>query len=370
VSVSSQHRTVLPAGWTVQWSDRIDDPSWEEFLLNSIRGQFQQSSAWAESKGTPWSVTRVVWSDAGRCRGGFQLLHRPSRFGRIGYVSKGPVLAEESSEDCLAAVGFLQEAARRLELRALVVQAPDPSNELPPALLAGGFQREHLLRVNEHTLKIDLTPGVEGLQQGLRARTRAEVRQAQRRGVTIREGGEADLPLFFELMVGSCRRQNAQPNPSSAGALARLYRAHQRRQQVRLTFAQAEGKVLGGGLYLLFGRCATFWKKGWSSEGARLHPMTLLNWEGIEWAARQGFEAFDFAAMSREVAETLLQGGSLLPEMYRTRDIFNLGFGGRPLRCAPSCVYLPHPTFRFAWWVLNSSGVFRRIARRLAAVAD
>ena len=115
----------------------------------------------------------------------------------------------------------------------------------------------------------------------------------------------------------------------------------------------------------------TFWKKGWSGEHRDLHPNQLLFWEAIEWSASNGYESCDFGGMDHRVAKAILSAGSLTEELKRTRDFFNLGFGGSPVFLPGLFVYLSHPVFRLAYKGLTSrrfAGVsrkFRRIMRGL-----
>src|SRR5579863_7646085 len=67
---------------------------WDGYLRGSGQGQFQQSSIWAEVKQSDgWHAVRVVLEQEGITIGGFQLLWRHTRFGRMGFLNKGPVLS-------------------------------------------------------------------------------------------------------------------------------------------------------------------------------------------------------------------------------------------------------------------------------------
>ena len=114
--------------------------AWDEFLASSPRGQFQQSSGWAQVKaGEGWSAFREYLDPADPSSGGFQLLWKQSRFARIGYVSKGPVLPQETAEAVNAALEKIVKSARRLRLSAVVVQPPDDSLMSSEALVRHGF---------------------------------------------------------------------------------------------------------------------------------------------------------------------------------------------------------------------------------------
>src|SRR5262245_2268685 len=67
-------------------------PAWDNFLRGTDLGQFQQSSLWAQAKQVDgWQSLRLILEQEQRIVGGFQILWRRTRFGRVGYIIKGPV---------------------------------------------------------------------------------------------------------------------------------------------------------------------------------------------------------------------------------------------------------------------------------------
>ena len=51
---------------------------------------------------------------------------------------------------------------------------------------------------------VDPASGMDAIGAHIRRSTWAEIRKAQKRGITIREGGEKDVPAFFQLMLATC----------------------------------------------------------------------------------------------------------------------------------------------------------------------
>ena len=83
----------LAAAWS---SAELEDSNWDDFLEATPLGHFQQSSLWARAKDIDgWRPLRTILTLDGQIAGGFQILTRHTRFGLIGYVSKGPVLIKE-----------------------------------------------------------------------------------------------------------------------------------------------------------------------------------------------------------------------------------------------------------------------------------
>ena len=349
-----------PASSSIQatHSDVLEDRAWDRFLSEASRGQYQQSSIWARVKASQgWACSRTLLWDEHGCRGGFQLLHRRTRFGRLGYVTKGPALANESLDEVEACTEAIKAATERLGLRALVVQPPDESGlELP--LLEAGFGHASLLRVDEANLLIDMD---DDLDSRIPAATRKRVRQAARRGVTVREGAAEEIGTFFALMAKTCERRGVVPNPSEAG-LREMWSLFADEADVRVSFAEVGGEPVAGLLCLGYGDCLTVWKKGWNGAAADVRPNHGLYHETLLWARDAGYRVCDFGGLERGIAATLLRGEPLSPEQRAGRDFFNLSFGGRPVLLPRALILFPNRLPRVAHqWVSRS--------RRLSSAA-
>lgn len=336
----------------------LGDEAWDEFLESTPLGQFQQSSRWARVKVLEgWQPHRVVFrDDGGNLAGGFQLLWRPyRRFWRIGYVSKGPVLLDENAPLVRQAVESLISAASELRLTALLVQPPDRSLLLEPALQQAGFLPNRLWGVADANLEIDLARSLDAIEADFRRSVRQGIRQSRRRGVTIREARRSDAALFFDLMSSSCRRQGTSPNPASPRVFERMWDVFQPGGYLRLTLAEWESRAIAGLLCLHWADRVTLWKKGWLDDQRGSHANELLYWDAITWARERGADTCDFAALARTTAELLLREETPDETVRRSRDFFNLGFGGEP-------VLLPRAQ------VLFRSGVLSRAYRLVTQV--
>jgi serine/alanine adding enzyme len=359
-----------PAPASTEWriSPAKDDAEWDDFLGASQLGHFQQSSLWGLAKSAEgWQPLRMVLQSRGRITGGFQILWRRTRLGRIGYIYKGPVLDSETPDLIDAAVDLVKTTTVKAGLRALVLQAPDGSKIDGRVLGAHGFVANHVLDIIRATLLVDLTRGMDAIGAHIRRSTWAEIRKAQRRGIVIREGGEQDVRTFFQLMLATCARQRTQPSPPTAEALLAVYRAYHSRQKVRLTLAEFEGEPVAGGFCITFGSRVTFWKKGWSGGHRERHPHQLLQHEAVEWACKSGFKFFDFAALRQDIAVTLLKGEELSDEQRKARDFINLSHGDVPVLLPEDRMFVPNRLMRLgyetAFAVPSVSKLLKRFVR-------
>jgi lipid II:glycine glycyltransferase (peptidoglycan interpeptide bridge formation enzyme) len=335
--------------------------SWDAWLESSPLGQFQQTTRWAQFKAIDgWQAERIFVDVHRPEAGGLQLLWKATRFGRIGYVSKGPVLPLETGPVITEVLKKLQATARGLGLRALILQPPDRSGIADLDLRPHHFSRNPVPSVIRATATIDLRSGRGAWEGRMHSKTRQQARAAIKRGVTVRSGGRADLALFFALMCESCRRQNTRPNPSRLEALEALWDAFNPR--LRLGFASVDGEAIAGLLMIGHGDRLTFWKKGWNSRGAQLYANCHLMVEALDWGTQWGYATVDFAGLDHGIAQTLVGGGSLDEAQQRSRDMFNLRLGAQAQLIPGARLLVLNPVLR---QLHRISSLFPPVEKRL-----
>jgi hypothetical protein len=332
----------------VRWSESADDPEWDAFLESSRLGEYTQSTMWGRAKRSEnWRSMRAIVVDAAEeILGGFQVQWRKSQGTRIGHVSRGPVFNESFPEIRPQLVSLLHEAAHRLKLNALIVQAPECDGSIEAQLATNGFLPNRIRRIITATWITPVDEGMELVQARMRRSTRNTWRKALRRGVTVQTGGESDLGVFFDLMSRTCERQGVAPNPGSVEALRDVWRAFGSGARCRLTLALHDGKPLSGLFCLCFGKKVHLWKKGSNPESFSLHPMEPLYFDTLAWAAQHGFEACDYGGVNRRTAETLLEHAPLGDETTSSRDFYNMGFGGHPVLLPKARVFIRNLVLR------------------------
>jgi len=351
------------AGTAIAWiTHAMKDACWEDFLKSTSLGQFQQSAMWAQAKAAEgWKPSRIILTIEDQIVGGFQILRRSSWRGLMGYVSKGPVVLDNYSEISKFATDLLAGFARSEKLRLLVVQPPDLCEKFSAPLAARGFQLDTLAQVNQSTWIIDLSNGFPAVEEQMSKWTRKKIRQSVTRGVRVRVGTREDVPKFFQLMLATCRRQGVAPAPADEKTMLALWDAAATTNNIRLTFAEHEGRELAGLVSILFGETVSLWKKGWTSSDGQLHPNELLMDETLRWACENRYRIADFCAFDKQMATAILNGRPLSEEQEKSRHTFNMRLGGAPRLLPKAMVYLPNPVFRFAY-----RSVFRKKIRQAA----
>lgn len=323
------------------------DPTWDAFLAAVPGGSYAQSGSWAAfKKAEGWDCFRVQLHAADRLVGGFQLLWRTTRLGRVGYLSKGPLLAPAAAALDAVCGAELLAAVAQLRLRVLIAQAPDDAPHWIPFLQRRGFVAANPLRLIEANAWIDLHGGIEAVRGRMHRSVRKNLRHARAAGVTIHEGGADQLADFHRLLCLTCARRGERPHPARVESLQRLWHALQPHGHVRLTFARCAGELTSGQLSLCFGRRLTFYKKGWDGRHRSAHPNELLEDESLAWACTHGYTTCDFSALELRRARQLLHAAPSASPGAQDKDDFNLRFGAQPMLLAPAMVYCAHPLWR------------------------
>ena len=349
------YKPILPpssggAGIDVWHSTETSDPLWDDFLLRTPCGQYQQSSLWAEFKGGEgWEHHRIVVTSASMIKGGFQVLWKRKGPIRIGYVSKGPVSAPETPVLVKRLIQLLVATVRELRLKALILQQPDESSVGIDPYTEAGFVVSNPAHVMEATCLIDLHNDMEVLRKRMSSRLRRNLRTSSKLPVIIREGTESDLGTFFSLMAATCQRQNTVPNPANEDAIRRLWEIFSRRRMIRLTLAECEGQVPAALLTLGFGGRLTAWKKGWDGAQPKWHPNELLQDESIEWAKAMGYNVYDFSSFRRWAADRISSGQPAKTLKLFPRDEYHRRFGSHPKLLPRALIFIANPLLHWLY---------------------
>lgn len=283
-----------------------DRSAWRATLANLPAAHVLQSWEWGAVKGqTEWVAERILLEKGAA----MQFLYRqplPYIPLRIGYVPKGPVLDWEDAtlvERALAAI----ESHGRQRRCILVKIDPDvlESSRAGESLLRT-LKRRGWLYSNEqiqfkNTGVSNLRPSDEEMLAGMKQKTRYNVRVAEKRGIRVREGTDADLENFYTLYAETGARD---------GFLIRPLEYYRTTWETFLQ-AQSEADSPTGGALLLAehpeesapvagiflmrnGETAWYFYGASSDRRRRDMPNYLLQWEAMRWAKAQGCTRYDW----------------------------------------------------------------------------
>ncbi len=318
---------------------------WDELVV-AKGGHLLQSWSWGEFKSRfGWRTARfVAWDEAGKvAKGVAQVLIRDLPLGKMAYVPKGPV-ADPTDELAWKRLStILRHFGREQRVTYLQIE-PDVEGEHPLTQLFvdEGFRRAQRGVQPVSTIVVDLTGHPEEILMRMKSKTRYNIRLAARKGVTVSEGGEDDVPAFYRLMEVTKDRDDF-------GIHAQEYYRHAWRtfapqDRAKLLLAHYGDEVLAGLMVFALGLRAWYLYGASSDKHRNLMPNHLLQWQAMLWAKERGCTSYDLwgipeeAGAGEEDMEEVLDRGGLWG-VYR----FKRGFGGRVVRYSPSYDYVSSP---------------------------
>lgn len=338
-----------PAPQPVEIGDRR---LWTAALLALPAPHVLQTWEWGAVKGqTGWWAHRLLWGEPGRPLAAASLLVRrlPRSPWGVAYVPKGPVVDWRDAEAVRCVLAGLEAAARRR--RAIFVKVdPDvaPDSDEGQALLAllaaRGWQPSAEQIQFRNTALLDLSQSDEALLAAMKPKWRYNLRLAQRRGVTVRQGTLEDLPRFYALYAETGARDGFLVRPYS-------YYAHTWRTFMQpadptspaahLLLAEVEGEVVAGLMLFRFAARAWYMVGASSSQHRQAMPNHLLQWEAIQLARRHGCTVYDLWGAPDQLVESDPLWG-----VWRFKE-------GMGARFAPHIGAWDFPVYRPLYWAYS-----------------
>ena len=337
----------------IQWviTAGAEDLAWDDFVSQHFDPQPEQTSAWGDVRSHwGWKPTRIYIKQDGVILGGAQIQEFViKKILRVGYISRGPLIAE--GVDPLLVLRAIKWLTRKLRLSYVAVSPPYFCESLVKAMPAEGFQiRPDALPPSvwhQATFLIDLNADLDTLFANLRPSVRNNVRRGLRSGLEVVSGSDKDLALFNELMNSLCLRRGTHPNLPGVDFIPKLWSRFAPRGWIHLLFIRHGAETISSHLILTVGKCARSWRVGWSGEHSKLFPNDVLNWEAIRWAKEHGFQQFDLLGVDRRDAEELLNGRAASEPYHCNITFFKAGFGGKLLLLPNEYCYFPNPILRW-----------------------
>lgn len=307
--------------------------SWDSFVAGHPCGHFLQSAPWGRLRASQgWRVARVVQAGPdGLTVAGAQLLLRRTPLGPLAYVPRGPVCHPADP----AWPALLRDMAKHAGASAIALRLEPhwPDTAETRAWLSGQGLREVAPVQPPSTLRLDLTLGPEALLAGMKQKWRYNLRLAERDGVTVREGGAADLPTFGRLMAETALRDGFHARPPDYYAAVWQALA----PWAHLYLAEWEGAVLAAILVVHYGATATYLYGASSGRERQRMPNHLLQWSAIRGAQAAGLRCYDFWGIPDALGRAVAAGAPLESVPLGQGELwgvwgFKRGFGGEVWR--------------------------------------
>jgi lipid II:glycine glycyltransferase (peptidoglycan interpeptide bridge formation enzyme) len=220
----------------------------------------------------------------------------------------------------------------------LVLQPASLDEPLGETLAAAGFTRAPIDVVPAATVEVDLARQPDEIMAAMRSSRRRNIRKAERAGLEVRRGGDADIAMFRELHALTAERQGFVP--MSLDYLLRQWEVLSPSGALRLYIADLEGEALSAATVSAFGDRMVFRLAGLSENPAarETRASDYLHWRVLCEARDEGFAFYDLGGFDRDAA-SIIENGEQPPEHVRaSASQFKLGFGG-DVRTLPQAVW-------------------------------
>jgi lipid II:glycine glycyltransferase (peptidoglycan interpeptide bridge formation enzyme) len=347
-----------------------DRDRFNAFVAASPLADVLQAYEWGEIKRrSGWDALRLLAEDDRGVRAACSVLRtRPARgVPPLLYAPRGPVLDFSDGEALAALVGAVRERAGG----AFFLKCDPPIETDSPGVDAleragfrpvvgsgfGGVQPKAVM-------VLDLEPDLDKIFEGFKAKWRYNVRVAERRGVTVREGTRADLPPFYDLLLETARRD---------GFLVRgrtyfeaLWDVLAPAGMLQTFVADLAGETIAGIMLFTLGERTTYTYGASSSRHRNVMPNHLLQWHAIRWAKERGLRIYDFRGVSP------VRDGRPTEPHIAGLNRFKEGFGARYVEYAGE-LDLPLRAGWYGLWRVAAPPAMklrRALARGPAATAD
>ncbi len=336
--------------------EHADPAQWDE-LVAGLGGQPFQAWAWGALKEKfGWQPIRLSAADG---KSAAQVLLRPFRGLSVAYVPRGPVIGSAGKIDRALLDEIVRIARSRraafLRFEPDLLQTDSQAPDLDAFLRPLGFRTAERTLGQRSSIRLDLAPEPDALFAAFSKGHRADIKRAQREGVTVTFGkDETQLDWLHRMLVATTERKTFDYHTAS------YYRTLWRMfgDSARLFLAEHEGRIVAASLILAWGGTGLYLFAGSNREGLDTRAGHLLQWHAIQWARERGARTWDLwgIADARGQMEMLALRGMAegAPEMARLEAEakldpkdgllrFKKGWGGHVVRSVPAYdkVFIP-----------------------------
>jgi peptidoglycan pentaglycine glycine transferase (the first glycine) len=321
---------------------------WNAALASLPQPHVLQSWEWGVFKSRyGWQPARYLWiEDDHPCAAASVLARRPGRRpATVIYVPTGPALDYGDQALLEQVLAHLEATARRE--RALFVKIdPDVRADTKTGKAVVETLRHRGWRTSceqiqfRNTMLLDLARSPDELLAAMKSKWRYNVRLATRKGVRVRRGTPADLPLLVEMYSETAARDGFVIRPEDYYRDA--WGAFVEAGLAQPLIAEVDGEPVA--MVLIFRFAARAWYMYGASRAIHRDKMPnhLLQWEAMQWAQEQGCGVYNMWG-----APDVLDESDPLWGVYR----FKGGFGGEFVRHIGAWDF---PASRLGYWLYTS----------------
>ena len=343
---------------------------WNSLLLDLDRPHLLQTWEWANiKKNVGWEPMPYLWrasSGSPQATAAAMILKRRLPMGGLSarlsilYCPKGPIMDWSNSGLRNRVLNDLQSLTRKnggifLKIDPEVILGTGvPESEDDKLDVNGqdvvkefnnlGWKMSSDQIQFKNTFSIDLNPSEDELLAAMKQKTRYNIRLAEKKGVTVRSGTTADLPLLYKMFAETSIRdgfvirdetyyQNVWGSFISAAASSEE-KTSSAAPWAEPLIAEVDGESVAAVILFFFARRA-YYLYGMSREMHREKmPNYLLQWSAMRRARQVGWTSYDLWGAPDEFNET---------DPLWNVSRFKEGLGGQIIRSIGAWDYAPNP---------------------------
>lgn len=319
----------------------ITDQQWNDFLATRPEANFLQSIEWADAnKAVGHEIVRGGVEREGVLAAGWQGIIKNARRGRYLEVPGGPLM--DWTDEAVVREGVEQLKRTGNQHNCVFVrirpQVTD-NDETRTALKSLRLHKAPFHLHAEHTNILDLTKSEDELLASMRRQTRYEVRQADKKGVTIDwRSDETAVDEFFAVQADTAKRQGFIPpsrdflaaQVAAFGENARIYRA------------EKDGTLLNLALVLFSGEEADYFEAASTPESRQYPGAYAVQWRAIRDAKGMGKTRYNFWGIAYSDDPN---------HRFAGVTTFKRGFGGQDVTYVPAHDIVLRHTYLKTWLI-------------------
>jgi lipid II:glycine glycyltransferase (peptidoglycan interpeptide bridge formation enzyme) len=318
---------------------------WNDLIKKLPDPHVLQSSEWAFIKQSyGWEACPIIWeNDHGEINAAAMVLERRIRLAGLGpqvkvrYLPRGPIMNWTDQALCESVLGDLEKLAKEPGVAFIKMDPELPvgtgipgeesekSDPVGNAFLADIRNRGWRFSQDQiqfrNTFLLDIRPSEDEILAAMKQKTRYNIRLAARKGISVREGTEADLNLLYKMYAETSIRDGfvIRSEEYYHSVWLRFFQA----DMAKFLIAEVEGEPVAGLVLFHFQRRAWYLYGMSTEEHRNKMPTYLLQWEAIRLAKSLGCEVYDLWG-----APDVFDDSDSMWGVFR----FKLGLGGEVVR--------------------------------------
>lgn len=274
------------------------NPQLETFLCSHTYSSLWHTVAWSTfqaKNGNPSIFFGVVDNDEIIAAGILQLRRRS--FFKFGYIQGGILYKENKLDSKLynVLINGLEKIATENKLIHCFVDWVTPYNDKDASFLHSFANHNFNVKaiIPTFTNILDITKTEDELLAQMKPKGRYNIKLAEKKGVTVREGKTEEISDFYRLLEITTHRDGFRAN-----GLEYYQSFIKNLPFARFMVAEHENEIIAGGIFTYCGKQALYYYGASAGHKRNLMAPYLLQWEALRYGKANGCTYYDFMGIA------------------------------------------------------------------------